>query len=62
GISPLLVILGVTIGGVFGGIFGMFLGVPIVAIIKFVFYDPFIERRLVKKHIDPETCIEREEK
>ncbi len=61
GISPLLVIAGVTIGGAFGGIFGMFLGVPIAAVIKLVFYDPFIERRLIKKHIDPDTCVEREE-
>ncbi|MBR6729382.1 MAG: AI-2E family transporter [Clostridia bacterium] len=52
GISPLLVIAGVTIGGTVGGILGMFLGVPVVAVIKLVFYDPFIERRLRNKDID----------
>lgn len=51
GISPLLVILGVTVGGQFGGVLGMFLGVPVVAVIKLVFYDKFIERRLKNKNI-----------
>ncbi len=52
GIRPLLVIAGVTIGGTFGGILGMFLGVPVVAVIKLVFYDAFIERRLKNKDIE----------
>ena len=52
GISPLLVIAGVAIGGTFGGIVGMFIGVPIVAVIKLVFYDSFIARRLKEKNID----------
>ena len=52
GISPLLVILGVTIGGAFGGILGMFLGVPIIAAIKLVFYDSFIEKRLLGREED----------
>lgn len=56
GISPLLVIAGVTFGSALGGIFGMFIGVPVAAVIKLVFYDPFIERRLVKKRIDAKTC------
>lgn len=51
GISPLLVIAGVTIGGVVGGLFGMFLGVPILAVIKLVFYDEFIKKRLQEKDI-----------
>lgn len=51
GISPLLVIAGVTIGGKFGGILGMFLGVPFVAVLKLVFYDRFIGRRLKEKNI-----------
>lgn len=51
GISPLLVIAGVTLGGIFGGILGMVLGVPIVAVIKLVFYDPFIERKLKEQDI-----------
>ena len=45
GISPLLVILGVTVGGELFGILGMFIGVPVVAAIKRVVYDSFIERR-----------------
>jgi len=52
GISPLLVIAGVTIGGSLGGILGMFIGVPVIAVIKLVFYDSFIERRLKNKEIE----------
>lgn len=44
GISPLLVILGVTLGGELFGVFGMFLGVPIIAAFKKVIYDAFIEK------------------
>ena len=51
GISPLLVIAGVTLGGTFGGILGMFLGVPVIAVIKLVFYDPYIERKLKENDI-----------
>ena len=52
GISPLFVIAGVTLGGTFGGILGMFIGVPIVAVIKLVFYDPYIEKKLQERNID----------
>ena len=52
GISPLLVIAGVTIGGTFGGILGMFLGVPFVAVAKLVFYDRFVEKRLKEKEVE----------
>lgn len=51
GISPLLVIAGVTIGGKFGGIFGMFLGVPFIAVLKLVFYDRFISKKLKEKNL-----------
>lgn len=51
GISPLLVIAGVTIGGKFGGIFGMFLGVPLIAVLKLVFYDRFISKKLREKNL-----------
>lgn len=54
GISPLLVILGVTVGGQIGGVLGMFLGVPVVAVIKLVFYDRFIEKRLTERKINIE--------
>lgn len=52
GISPLLVIAGVATGATFGGFIGMFIGVPVVAVIKLVFYDNFIEKRLKEKNID----------
>lgn len=52
GISPLLVIAGVAVGGTFGGIIGMFIGVPVVAVIKLVFYDNFIEQRLKRHDIE----------
>ena len=38
-ISPLLVILAVTIGGAYFGIIGMFLGVPVAAILKILVND-----------------------
>lgn len=38
-IRPLLVILGVVIGGGFFGVIGMFIGVPIIALIKIIFND-----------------------
>lgn len=43
-ISPLLVILAVTVGGAYFGIIGMFLAVPIIAILK-VLIEDFIEYR-----------------
>ncbi len=58
GISPLLVILGVTLGGTFGGVLGMFIGVPLVAVVKLVFYDPFVERKLAEKEIKMENTTE----
>ncbi len=47
-IKPLLVILGVTMGSGFFGIFGMFIGVPVVALIKSII-DDIIEHRLENK-------------
>ena len=38
-ISPLLVILGVTVGGAYFGVLGMFLAVPIIAVLKLVITD-----------------------
>ena len=38
-ISPLLVILAVTIGGAYFGIIGMFLAVPVAAVIKLIMMD-----------------------
>ena len=44
-ISPLLVILAVTIGGGYFGIVGMFLGVPIAAVLKIMVND-YIDRKV----------------
>lgn len=38
-ISPILVILAVTIGGAYFDVLGMFLAVPVVAVLKIVVYD-----------------------
>jgi len=38
-ISPLLVILAVTIGGAYFGVLGMFLAVPIIAVLKLIITD-----------------------
>ena len=38
-ISPILVILAVTIGGAYFGVIGMFLGVPVIAVIKIIIND-----------------------
>lgn len=43
-ISPILVILAVTVGGAYFGIIGMFLAVPIIAVLK-VLMEDFIEYR-----------------
>lgn len=43
-ISPLLVILAVTVGGAYFGMIGMFLAVPIIAVIKVIIED-FIDYR-----------------
>lgn len=50
-ISPLIVILSVTIGGAYFGIMGMFLAVPIAAILKLLLTD-FIEYNYAKKEKD----------
>ena len=47
-ISPLLVILAVTIGGAYFGILGMFLAVPVSAVLK-ILVEEYIEYRLEKK-------------
>ena len=50
-ISPILVLLGVTIGGAYFGILGMFLAVPAIAIIKILIED-FVDYRLAIKKIN----------
>ena len=49
-ISQLLVIFAVTIGGAYFGILGMFLGVPVVALIKLI-VDDYIEEKTIKKKV-----------
>ena len=38
-ISPLLVIIAVTVGGAYFGVLGMFLAVPVVAVFKIIIND-----------------------
>lgn len=45
GLSPFWIIFSIVIGGGTFGVLGMFLGVPIIAILK-TFLDNFVERRL----------------
>ncbi len=56
-ISPLLVILSVTIGGAYFGIMGMFLAVPFAALTK-VLLDDLIEYNYYKKGLKKENCQE----
>ena len=49
GVSPILIIAGITIGGNLGGLPGMFLGVPIITLIKIILYDNWIDQRIRRK-------------
>ena len=48
-ISPLLVIFAVTIGGAYFGVLGMFLGVPIIAVIKIIINDYIEYKNKIKE-------------
>lgn len=48
GIKPIWVIFGVTVGGALFGVMGMFLGVPTVAVITYLF-GLHLEKRLARK-------------
>ena len=50
GLSPFWIIAAIIVGGGIFGIWGMFLGVPVVAVIK-VFLDRYIDHRLAEKKI-----------
>lgn len=50
-ISPILVILSVTIGGAYFGIIGMFLAVPVIAVVKVIIED-FIKYKEQKNEIE----------
>lgn len=56
-ISPILVLLAVTIGGAYFGILGMFLAVPVIAIIKILIED-FVDYRLAIKKAEKITIKE----
>ena len=47
-ISPLLVIIAVTVGGAYFGVLGMFLAVPVAAVFKIIIND-WIEAKKRKK-------------
>jgi predicted PurR-regulated permease PerM len=51
-LSPLLVIISVTVGGVYGGIIGMLVAIPIVALLKDII-DSYIEYREKKNKEEP---------
>lgn len=57
-ISPILVIFAVTLGGAYFGVIGMFLGVPIVSVIKIILVD-YIE---YKNKLYEEEKIKEEQK
>ncbi|TYQ18253.1 UNVERIFIED_CONTAM: putative PurR-regulated permease PerM [Acetivibrio alkalicellulosi] len=48
GISPLLIITAIIVGGGLFGLLGMFLGVPIIAVIK-IFIDEYVDKKLKTK-------------
>lgn len=50
GMKPLWIIFAITVGGSMFGVIGMFLGVPVVAIINYLF-DLYLQYRLKKKNI-----------
>ena len=50
GMKPLWIIFAITVGGSLAGVIGMFLGVPVVAILRYLF-DSYLQYRLDKKKI-----------
>jgi predicted PurR-regulated permease PerM len=60
GISPLLVLIGLCVGGTLFGFIGMVIGDVLAAIVKMLFYDSFINRRLHRKVASGELPAEYE--
>lgn len=58
-ISPLLVIFAVTIGGAYFRVLGMFLGVPIIAVIKMIIEDFINEKEQLKSAKKVEATIDK---
>ena len=50
-VSPILVIFATTVGGAYFGVLGMFLGVPVIALIK-IFLIDYVKERNELKHSD----------
>lgn len=50
GMKPLWIIFAITVGGQLAGVIGMFLGVPVIAILSYLF-DRYLEYRLHRKHV-----------
>lgn len=48
GMRPIGILFAITIGGAYAGVIGMFLGVPVLAIIMYLF-DKVVERKLEEK-------------
>lgn len=63
GLRPVWIIFAITVGGWLAGVIGMFLGVPVVAVIAYLF-DRYINKVLDKKNISIEslTPVEEEKK
>ncbi len=53
GMKPLWIIFAITIGGHLAGLIGMFLGVPVVAILSYLF-DLYLAHRLSRRNISDE--------
>lgn len=51
GLKPLWIIISITVGGSLAGVLGMFLSVPVVAVLRYLF-DLYLEYRLEKRHIN----------
>lgn len=57
GMKPLWIIFAITIGGSLAGVLGMFLGVPVIAIFRYLL-NLYLDHRLSKKKI-PASVVER---
>ena len=51
GLRPILILFAITLGGSYAGVLGMFLGVPVMAVLQYLF-DLLIKKRLAKKQIE----------
>lgn len=51
GLKPLWIIVSITVGGSVAGVLGMFLSVPVVAVLRYLF-GLYLEYRLKKRHIN----------